>query len=83
MIFDDGDEDNIDLSEEVWRLATQKDEEVAGQNDRKVPVKDTDTEPGMNMNRFPLGQSCVSAVMLCLLNMTYLEGLMQLNVYSL
>ncbi|CAL8463981.1 g3516 [Coccomyxa elongata] len=46
VIFDDGDEDDIDLSEEVWRLATQKDEEEAGQNDGKVPVKNTDIEPG-------------------------------------
>lgn len=47
VIFDDGDEDDIDLSEEVWRLATQKDEEEAAQNYGKVPVKDSDTAPGM------------------------------------
>ncbi|BDA49086.1 probable AT-rich interactive domain-containing protein 3 at C-terminar half [Coccomyxa sp. Obi] len=46
VIFDDGDEDDIDLSEEVWRLATQEDEKEARQNDGKVPVKDTDSEPG-------------------------------------
>lgn len=40
--FDDGDEDDIDLSREVWRLATAEDEADAKQNDGMVAMKDTD-----------------------------------------
>lgn len=42
MSFDDGDEDDIDLSREVWRLATAEDEADAKQNDGMVAMKDTD-----------------------------------------
>ncbi len=63
VIFDDGDEDDIDLSEEVWRLATQRDEQEALQNDGRVPVKDSDTSPGTTHAMSLPFQHCVRAVL--------------------
>ena len=46
--FDDGDTDDINLSEEVWRLATADDEAEASQAGGRVAMKEADLAiPGM------------------------------------
>lgn len=46
--FDDGEIDDINLSEEVWRLATADDETEASQAGGRVAMKEADLAiPGM------------------------------------